>query len=106
MEEKYSWRIFLGYLVFSLAKSFGTEFWFRGYILPRQESASGTTAWLLHGILYTLFFLFMPWYVIAFALPCFALPFVAQKLKNTWPGIIAQFVSDVPLLFMIASRIT
>ena len=32
---------------------------------------------------------------------CLALSFVASKCKNTWPGIIAHFVYNVPSLVFI-----
>lgn len=105
MEVKYSWWVFSGYLLFSIVRTFGTEFWFRGYILPRQEIAFGNWTWLLHGILYTLFYVFMPWNLIGIFIPALAIAFVAQRVKNTWPGIIAQMVCDVPLLYSIATKI-
>src|SRR5262249_38158123 len=45
MDVRYSWWIFIGYLVFALLRIFAGEFWWRGYILPGQEIAFGKIAW-------------------------------------------------------------
>jgi hypothetical protein len=37
----------------------GEELWWRGYLLPRQEAASGAVAWLYHGLLWAAFHLFL-----------------------------------------------
>jgi hypothetical protein len=105
MEVRYSWWIFLGYSVLALLRIFAAEFWWRGYVLPRQEVSFGKLAWVVHGIFYVLFLLFMPWEIVRRLPACFAIPFVAQKSQNTWPGIIAQCSVELPTLFLIASRI-
>ena len=70
----------------------GEELWWRGYILPRQELAFGKTTWLLHGILWACFHLFKWWGVPAMMISCCVIPFVAQRTKNTWPGMISHFL--------------
>ncbi|MEM1308470.1 MAG: CPBP family intramembrane glutamic endopeptidase [Cyanobacteria bacterium P01_H01_bin.153] len=66
----------------------GEELVWRGYLLPRHEATYGKWAWLVNGALwntpfhlYTLssFFADMPFYLI--------LPFVIQRIKNTWLAI-------------------
>ncbi len=37
----------------------GEELWWRGYVLPRQELAFGRAAWVVHGICWSAFHLFM-----------------------------------------------
>ncbi len=71
---------------------FGEELWWRGYILPRQELAFGKNTWMLHGALWACFHMFK-WYAVPFMLiSCQVIPFVAQRTKNTWPGVISHFV--------------
>jgi len=91
----------LGMLAFALINVLGEEFWWRGYILPRQELSLGKWTWLIHGALWSVFHLFMPWEAIRFLPVALALPFVAQRRKNTWPGIIAHFAIYVPGLIII-----
>ncbi len=105
MEVRFSWWVAAGFLVLSVLRAFAGELWWRGYILPRQEISFGKRAWIIHGILYTLFFVFMPWELIRILPACLAIPFVAQKMKNTWPGIIAQLVTDLPVLWAIVSHL-
>lgn len=105
MGVRFSWLVAAGFLALSILRAFSVEFWWRGYVLPRQEISFGNRAWIIHGILYALFFLFMPWEIIRLFPACIAIPFVAQKLKNTWPGIIAQLAADLPVLLGIISRL-
>lgn len=81
---------------------FGEELWWRSYILPRQEVAFGKFTWLLHGCLWAFFHMFK-WYAVPFMLiTCQIIPYVAQKLKNTWPGILSHFlVNGVGILLSV-----
>ncbi|SEL85374.1 CAAX protease self-immunity [Alkalibacterium putridalgicola] len=45
-------------LFFLFFNILGEEFWWRGYILPRQEIVHGQYTWILHGLLWTLFHIF------------------------------------------------
>jgi len=69
----------------------GEELWWRGYVLPRQELVHGRNTWLIHGLMWTLFHAFK-WWELAALLPfCLVLSYVAQRRKNTWPGIVIHF---------------
>ena len=72
----------------------GEEFLWRGYILPRQELTYGKHTWMVHGVLWTLLHAFKWWQMLALLPGALALSFVAQRLQNTWPGIIAHFVTN------------
>jgi membrane protease YdiL (CAAX protease family) len=87
-----NWGIALLYLLILFFNIFGEEFWWRGYILPRQELVHGKWTWLVHGILWTLFHIPFWWNLISLLPSTLSLSFVASRLKNTTPGIIAHFV--------------
>lgn len=70
----------------------GEEFWWRGYILPRQELAWGNRTWVLHGILWTLFHAFKYWDWLALLPGCLGIALMAQRRNNTVPGIIVHLV--------------
>ncbi len=70
----------------------GEELWWRGYILPRQELAFGKFTWLVHGTLWACFHMFKWWAVPFMLITCQVIPFVAQRTKNTWPGMINHLV--------------
>ena len=79
----------------------GEELWWRGYLLPRQEVANGSIAWLYHGLLWAAFHVFLQrtaWDMIRMMPTCCALAFVALYRKNTWPGIIAHTVGNSGIL--------
>jgi membrane protease YdiL (CAAX protease family) len=82
---------------------FGEEFWWRGYILPRQEQANGRWAWLVNGLLWWLWHLtFYPWQVIALLPICLTIPYVAQRLHNNWPAILIHWQNGISLLLILA----
>src|SRR5258707_2648275 len=87
-----AWWIPVYYAVVMLVCNIGgEELWWRGYVLPRQELAFGAAAWVVHGILWSAFHLFMQptlWDTVRMAITGLALSFIAQRTRNTWPGII------------------
>src|SRR5205807_1973574 len=55
-----AWWILVYYALVMLACNIGgEELWWRGYLLPRQEAAFGKAAWIIHGMYWSLFHLFM-----------------------------------------------
>jgi len=76
----------------------GEELWWRGIILPRQELAFGTKAWLVNGTLWGLFHMFY-FTDLRVAVGHFAitmpLAFVAQRSRSTWPGIVYHYLYGV-----------
>jgi len=89
-----AWWILVYYAVVILVCNIGgEELWWRGYVLPRQELAFGRTTWIIHGILWSAFHLFMQptaWDMVRMAITGTALSFVAQHTKSTWPGILGH----------------
>ena len=81
----------------------GEEFWWRGYILPRQEKMHGRWTWAIHGALWLLWHLvFYPWQLFALLPICLVLPFVAQRFQNTTPAIIIHLQNGIFLLLILA----
>lgn len=70
----------------------GEEAWWRGFILPRQERRYGRSAWLINGLLWALFHAFKWWTLPAMAVVCLIIPFVAQRSRSIWPGIMSHFI--------------
>ena len=70
------------------------ELWWRGYILPRQELEHGKFAFLVNGILWSLFHMFKWWAVPMMLLRNWMEPFVVQRTKNTTPAIIMHGISN------------
>ena len=89
-----NWSLVVITLLSLVLNIFGEEFLWRGYVLPRQELTYGKNAWIVHGILWTLLHAFKWWQIPALLGGALALSFVAQRRKNTWPGIVAHFVTN------------
>ena len=89
-----AWWILVYYAVVILVCNIGgEELWWRGYVLPRQELAFGRATWVIHGILWSVFHLFMQptlWDTVRMSITGIALSFVAQRTKSTWPGIVGH----------------
>ena len=95
------WWIVLVYFVGWLFNILGEEFWFRGYILPRQELAFGRLAWMLNGLMFTLNHLWQPWIMITILPSSFLLAYIVQRRKNTWIGIIQHGFANIVLLIWL-----
>ena len=81
-------------LIGFVANIFSEELLWRGIILPRQELEHGKWAWLVNGVLWTLFHL-SKWYAMPFMLlKQWMLPFVAQRTQNNTPAFLIHFVSN------------
>lgn len=85
-------KVALLYSIMLFFNIFGEELWWRGYVLPRQEKHFGKYAWIIHGLLWTLFHAFKWWDLIGLFPVCLSLSYVAQKRQSTWPGIIAHLL--------------
>lgn len=81
-------------LIVFIANIFSEELWWRGYILPRQELEHGKSAWIVNGVLWSLFHISKWWAVPFMLLKQWMLPFVVQRTKNTTPAIVIHFVSN------------
>lgn len=104
-QVKGNWSLVLVNVIALLFNTFEEEFWWRGYILPRQELVHGKHTWVVHGLLWTLFHAFKYWEFVALLPTCLAFSFVAQHRKNTWPGIITHFalngLETISILFLV-----
>ncbi len=81
-------------LIVYIANIFSEEFWWRGYILPRQEMEHGKSAWIVNGILWSLFHMAKWWSIPFMLLKQWMLPFITQRTKNTMPAILIHLISN------------
>jgi membrane protease YdiL (CAAX protease family) len=103
---KGQWWIAVVYFIFLLFNIVGEEFWWRGYILPRQELFFNKWTWLIHGTLWGMFHIFWKWNLIILLPSCLALSYAVYKQKNTWIGIIAHMAFNCgPLIGLIVGLI-
>jgi membrane protease YdiL (CAAX protease family) len=87
--DKSQYWIFLVWIPFFFFNIFGEEFLWRGFILPRQKLNSDTANWTLNSLGWLLFHIAFGWKLVVLLLPILIInPFIVQKTKNTWTGIL------------------
>ncbi len=81
----------------------GEELLWRGYILPRQELAFGKFAWLVNAVLWAVFHVCFGLDMLLLLLPVLlVLPYVVQRRKNTWVGVIIHAAVNGPSFIVIS----
>lgn len=98
-------RLFIlsAWAVFFFFNIIGEELMWRGYILPGQEQTHGSSAWLVNALLWTMFHISFGISLIILLLPIlFILPYIVQKTKNTWTGVIIHAVVNGPSFILIS----
>lgn len=77
------------------------ELLWRGYALPRMEKHFGRWAWLVNGIFWNIgIHYFMRWSFIAMLPVSLIVPYLCQKTKSMWPGIVIHGIGNA-LVFAI-----
>jgi membrane protease YdiL (CAAX protease family) len=83
----------------------GEEFWWRGYVLPRQEVVHGRWTWVVHGSFWACFHVFKWWDILSLIPVTFALSYMVCRLRNTTTGIVVHLlfngVGSAGLLFWV-----
>lgn len=105
MPLKGQWWVVLVYFVGWFFNIFGEEFWFRGYILPRQELAFGGAAWVVNGLMFTINHLWQPWIMIAILPSVLFTVYIVQRRKNIWISIIQHGFVNIGLLFVLVDGV-
>jgi membrane protease YdiL (CAAX protease family) len=91
------WWILAVYLVGWLLNIFGEEFWYRGWMLLRQELAFGKHAWLVNGSMFTFQHWLQPWNSLAILPGALLAVYAVQRRRNTWITIIQHGLMNFTL---------
>lgn len=104
-----AWWILIYYAVVMFVCNIGgEELWWRGYVLPRQELAFGKPAWVVHGVFWSAFHLFMQptlWDTARMSITGVALSFVALRTKSTWPGIVGHSFGNMAFFLSLVNGV-
>lgn len=104
-----NWAAVLAYLFLLILNVIGEEFWWRGYILPRQELAFGKATWLIHGTMWALFHAFKWWHIIGLLPMTLGLSLFVIRSRNTTPGIVIHFIFNalglIPILLGVLGKV-
>jgi len=101
MELKGNWWVVIVYLFFWLLNIFGEEFWYRGWMLPRQEIAFGKYAWVLNSLMFTFQHWLQPWNFLVILPGALFAVFIVQHRKNTWITIIQHGFMNISLFIYV-----
>jgi membrane protease YdiL (CAAX protease family) len=95
------WWIIPVYFFGWVSNIFGEEFWFRGYLLPRQEISFGKFAWVVNGLMFGFNHIWQPWNLLMIVPSALFGAFIVQRRKNTWILLIPHGIMNVSLLLII-----
>ena len=97
------YRILGAWLPFWLLNILGEELVWRGVLLPRQEAALGGRAWLANALGWTLFHVAFGWQLVLTLLPILLiLPWVVQRRRNAWIGVLIHAGLNGPGFLAVA----
>lgn len=100
-----NWLAVVAYVGLLVVNIVGEEFWWRGYVLPRQELAFGKATWLIHGSMWAFFHAFKWWHIIGLLPLTLGLSLICSRTKNTSPGIFIHLVFNslglIPILVAV-----
>lgn len=95
--------ILLAWLPFWVLNILSEEILWRGVILPRQVTAWGRWAWLVHGAAWLIFHIpFGPVLLLVLAPTTFLLPYVVQHRQNSWIGVVIHAGLNGPGFIAVA----
>lgn len=103
-----NWFALIASFTFLIFNIIGEEFWWRGYILPRQELVFGKWTWVLHGFLWAFFHTFKWWDILSILPITLILTYMVWRFKNTTVGIVIHLIINgmglIPIFLGILSH--
>ena len=105
MTLKGKWWIVIVYVIGWTLNILGEEFWYRGWMLPRQEISFGKYAWIINGSMFTFQHWMQPWNFLSILPGALFMSFVLQLRKNTWIGIIQHGLINLGLFIHIVKGV-
>jgi membrane protease YdiL (CAAX protease family) len=98
--------VFAAWIPLFVTNILGEELCWRGYVLPRQEVALGRAACLANGIPWCLFHWSFGWPILVMLLPItLLLPWIVQRRRNTWVGIIIHAIFNAAGFVFVTSGV-
>lgn len=95
--------ILAAWLPFWVLNIMGEEVLWRGVVLPRQEVALGPKAWIANACGWLLFHAAFGWYLMIVLLPILIiLPYVVQRRRNSWVGVVIHAGINGPGFIAVA----
>lgn len=106
MMIKGQWGIVIVYFIGWLLNILGEEFFYRGWMLPRQEAAFGKWAWAVNGTMFCFQHFMQPWNFLAIWPGALFMAFIIQRRHNTWIGIVQHgLMNFTTFLFIVRGMV-
>ena len=83
----------------------GEEFWYRGWMLPRQEAAFGKYAFVVNALMFTFQHFLYPWNFLALLPGVLFVVWAVQMRQNTWLTIIQHGLMNLVLFVFIVQGV-
>lgn len=101
MPVRGQWWVVVAYFTGWVCNILGEEFFYRGWLLPRQEQAFGKYAWLINGTIFTFQHWMQPFNFLAIWPGALFMAWVVQRRKNTWIGILQHGLMNFSLFVVL-----
>lgn len=95
------WWVVMAYFIGWVCNILGEEFFYRGWMLPRQEQAFGRVAWMVNGTMFTFQHWMQPFNFLAILPGALFMAWVVQRRKNTWIGILQHGLMNFSLFVVL-----
>ncbi len=98
---KGQWWVVVVYLFGWIFNILGEEFFYRGWLLPRQALAFGKWAWLVNGTMFTFQHWMQAFNFLAIWPGALFMAWVVQRRGNTWIGILQHGLMNFSALILL-----
>jgi membrane protease YdiL (CAAX protease family) len=95
------WWLVAVYFIGWVLNIAGEEFWYRGWMLPRQEAAFGKYAWIINGLMFNFQHTFQPWNLVAMLPGSLFVSYAVQRQRKTLMSILWHGLLNASLLIFI-----
>jgi membrane protease YdiL (CAAX protease family) len=95
------WGVAIAYCIGWVLNILGEEFFYRGWLLPRQEAAFGRWAWLVNGSMFCFQHFMQPWNFLAIWPGALFMAYIVQRRRNTWIGIFQHGLMNFSLFVFV-----
>ena len=105
MPIKGQWWVVAVYFFGWVCNILGEEFFYRGWMLPRQELAFGKYAWIVNGTMFTFQHWMQPFNFLAIGPGALFMAWVVQRRRNTWIGIIQHGLMNFSVFVVLVQGV-
>lgn len=84
----------------------GEELLFRGVLLPKMNGVFGKYDWVVNNLLFALYHLHKPVFIIAFMIDGLSMTFLSKRFKSNWFAIFIHGFEGIVLMVLVLGVVT